>query len=315
VATLFDSRQAPTRERMEFWLNTVCSQILPVKIDPRHDVSPSAAMSCVQIGEMAIRTVVGGDHVYSRSMAEVRAGDPDTLQIGFPVGGSSILVQDGREAVLSAGDMVLYDSSRPFTLVMEERFHWQVFLFPKTVLRRPTSELREITAIRMGGDAGMAGVVQRFLRGVAKDGARLEGDDGALMLGKHAADLAGTLIHSAFGKGWEVQDADSVLRERVSLFIQLHHSDPTLRPGMLAVAHSVSLRRLHAAFEGTGHTVMDEVRRLRLELIRADLADHRLRHLTIGQIAASHGSAGLASFSRAFRAAYGMSPSEFRATA
>jgi hypothetical protein len=39
---------------------------------------------------------------------DVRRGDPQTMQIGIPKGGSSILVQDGREAVLNAGDMVLY---------------------------------------------------------------------------------------------------------------------------------------------------------------------------------------------------------------
>jgi AraC-like DNA-binding protein len=315
VATLFDARKAPTHERMEFWLNTVCSQILPVQIDPRHDAAPAAAMSCLAIGDMAIRTVVGGDHVYSRSSAELRAGDPDTLQIGLPLGGSSILVQDGREAVLSAGDMVLYDSSRPFTLAMQERFHWQVFLFPKSLLRRPTRELRDITAIRMRGDTGLAGVVQRFLRGVARDGARLEVDPEAIMLGKHAADLAGTLIRSTFGKEWDVRDTDGVLRERVSAFIQIHHSDPRLGPGMIALAHNVSLRRLHAAFEGTERSVMDEVRRARLDAIRSDLCDSRFDHQTIGRIAASHGLPSLASFSRAFRNAYGVTPSEFRATA
>jgi AraC-like DNA-binding protein len=298
---------------MEYWLNTVCSQILPVQIDPRHDATPAAAMSCLAIGEMAIRTVVGGDHVYSRSTTELRAGDPDTLQIGVPLGGTSILVQDGREAVLSAGDMVLYDSSRPFTLAMQERFHWQVFLFPKSLLRRPTRELREITAIRMRGDTGLTGVVQRFLRGVARDGARLENDSEAIMLGTHAADLASTLIRSTFGKEWDVHDADGVLRERVSAFVHAHHADPTLGPGMLALAHNVSLRRLHAAYEGTGRTVMDEVRRVRLEAIRSDLSDRRLGHLTIGQIAASHGLLSLASFSRAFRSTYGLAPSEHRA--
>jgi AraC-like DNA-binding protein len=299
---------------MEYWLSTVCSQILPVQIDPRHDAAPAAAMSCLAIGDMAIRTVVGGDHVYSRSTKELRAGDPDTLQIGIPLGGSSILVQDGREAVLAAGDMVLYDSSRPFTLAMQERFHWQVFLFPKSLLRRPTHELREITAIRMRGDTGLAGVVQRFLRGVARDGSRLENDADAIMLGKHAADLAGTLIRSTFGREWDVDDADAVLRERVSAFVQAHHTDPALGPGMLALAHNVSLRRLHAAYEGTGRTLMDEVRRVRLEAIRSDLSDHRFSHLTIGQIAAGHGLLSLASFSRAFRSAYGLAPSEFRAT-
>lgn len=81
---------------MAFWLETVCEQILPVQIDPRHDAVPRAAMACAKLGALRIRDVVGGDHVYVRSEADIRRGDPDTYQIGTPLGGSSILVQDGR---------------------------------------------------------------------------------------------------------------------------------------------------------------------------------------------------------------------------
>lgn len=299
---------------MAYWLDTVCSQILPVQIDPRHDSSPLAAMSCFQIGDMAIRTVVGGDHVYRRSEAEVRLGDPGTLQVGFPVGGSSILVQDGREAVLSAGDMVLYDSSRPFSLVMEKRFHWQVFLFPKSVLRRPDHELQEITAIRMRGDSGIAGVTQRFLRGIASDGARFEADPEAHALGQHSADLIGTVIHSVFGHEWEIRDASAVLRESVSDYIRANHSDHSLSPAVIASAQRVSLRRLHTSFEGTERTVMEDLRSVRLEQIRLDLGAPGLRYRTIGEISAAHGMPSLTSFSRAFRAVYGLTPSEYRAT-
>ncbi len=33
-------------QRMAYWLETVCSQILPVKIDPRHDRIPDGGMAC-----------------------------------------------------------------------------------------------------------------------------------------------------------------------------------------------------------------------------------------------------------------------------
>lgn len=37
----FDTTSEDERHRMAFWLETVCEQILPVQIDPRHDASPA----------------------------------------------------------------------------------------------------------------------------------------------------------------------------------------------------------------------------------------------------------------------------------
>lgn len=193
MGELFDTRQARRKDRMAFWLDTVCQQILPVKIDPRHDAQPEAAMGCRRLGNLAIREVVGGDHVYVRDDNDVRRGDPQTVQIGIPTGGSSILVQDGREAVLSAGDMMLYDSSRPFTLVMQDRFHWHVFLLPKHKLRRSDAELRTLTATPMRGDGGVSGVVSHFLLDLAARGREFEDQPTAGALGENAADLIGTL--------------------------------------------------------------------------------------------------------------------------
>ena len=110
MGDLYDTRGQAERGRMAFWLETVCAQILPVRIDPRHDSVPRAALASNRLGALQMRRVVGGDHVYARGERELRQGDPDTLQIGMPRGGGSILVQDGREAVLKPGDMVLYDT-------------------------------------------------------------------------------------------------------------------------------------------------------------------------------------------------------------
>ena len=110
MGDLYDTRGQAERGRMAFWLETVCAQILPVRIDPRHDSVPRAALASNRLGALQMRRVVGGDHVYARGERELRQGDPDTLQIGMPRGGGSILVQDGREAVLKPGDMVVYDT-------------------------------------------------------------------------------------------------------------------------------------------------------------------------------------------------------------
>lgn len=315
MGDLFDTRSEPERARMAFWLETVCEQILPVQIDPRHDSYPRAAMACNHLGSLGLRRVVGGDHVYVRNERDVRRGDPDTVQIGMPRGGASILVQDGREALLTPGDMVLYDSARPFTLVMEDRFNWQVFLLPKSKLRRSDAELRSLTAVRMAGASGISGVVYQFLRRLASDVDALEADPSAAALGENAADLIATLVQSHFGRPWEVRDPEHVLREQVLGFIGQHHTDPQLQPVAIAKAQGISVRRLHLLFEGTGTTVMDVVRSNRLAGARRDLADPRLQHRSIRQVSSAHGWNSPTVFSRQFRAAYGCTPRESRATA
>jgi AraC-like DNA-binding protein len=312
---LFDTRQTSERERMAFWLETVCQQILPVKIDPRSDAQPKAAMSCSRMGDLAVREVVGGDHVYVRDDNDVRKGDPETVQIGIPTRGSSILVQDGREAVLNSGDMVLYDSSRPFTLVMEDRFHWHVFLLPKLKLRRSDAELRTLTAVTMRGGDGIPGVVSHFLLDLAARRSDLETSAAAPALGENAADLIATLVRSEFGTPWNVDRPEVVLRQQVMLHIEQHHDQPDLDPTAIANAIGVSLRTLHQLFVGDELTVMEAVRKHRLAQIRRDLSDPRLAHRSIGRVAAAHGLTNATVFARGFKAEFGTTPREFRATA
>ena len=269
-------------------------------------------MRSTSLGALQVRQVVGGEHVYVRGEPEIRAGDPGTLQVGMQLMGSSILIQDGREAVMGAGDIVLYDSSRPFSLVMDERFHSQVFLPPKDKLRRSDREIAQLTAVRICGSTGVAGVVARFLRDMAERSEELEADGAAAALCENAADLVGTLVRAELGQQWAVREPQRQLLDSALAFVEAHLRDPSLGPERVAHAVNVSVRRLHQVFAGTGRTVGDHIRDLRLAGVRRDLADPRLAGLSIARVAAAHGWQNASAFSRQFRLTEGCTPSEFR---
>jgi AraC-like DNA-binding protein len=84
---------------------------------------------------------------------------------------------------------------------------------------------------------------------------------------------------------------------------------------MIAAENHVSLRYLHKLFETQQMTVAGWIRQRRLERCRRDLRDPALSHLPVSAIAARSGLIDAAHFSRVFRAAYGISPSEYRLTA
>ncbi len=70
--------------------------------------------------------------------------------VGLQVTGSSMVVQDGREAVLRPGDMAPYDTTRPYTLVNENGIHQHFFRIAHSELpaARPFPPARRARASR-----------------------------------------------------------------------------------------------------------------------------------------------------------------------
>ncbi|MGC5286637.1 helix-turn-helix transcriptional regulator [Micromonospora sp. DT231] len=81
---------------------------------------------------------------------------------------------------------------------------------------------------------------------------------------------------------------------------------------LVADAHHISVRSLHRLFEAEDTTVASYIRDLRLARCRRDLTDPALRSLPAQAVAARWGFPDKAHFSRAFRAAYGITPQEHR---
>ncbi|OIJ95632.1 hypothetical protein BIV24_08495 [Streptomyces colonosanans] len=97
-------------------------------------------------------------------------------------------------------------------------------------------------------------------------------------------------------------------------FIDLHLTDADLSPKTIARAHHISVRYLHRLFKEGGTTVGRWIQHRRLEGCRRALTFRRWENVTIGAVANRWGFQSAAHFSRVFRAAYGMSPQEWRET-
>jgi AraC-like DNA-binding protein len=109
------------------------------------------------------------------------------------------------------------------------------------------------------------------------------------------------------------ESRQQAMTARIQAFIDRHLGDPGLSPGMIAAAHHISIRALHKLYEAQEQTVTASIRRRRLERCRRDLLDPALPDRPAGAVGARWGFPDAAAFSRAFRAAYGLPPGEYRA--
>ena len=101
--------------------------------------------------------------------------------------------------------------------------------------------------------------------------------------------------------GWEVKS-----------FIEDQLGDPRLTPGQIAAAHHISLRYLYRVFEAEQTSVGLWICGRRLDHCRRDLTDPTLAGRPVSAIGARWGFVDATHFTRSFKAAYGVTPGDYR---
>jgi AraC-like DNA-binding protein len=313
MAVLIRTSDIPPPYRHDAWRSIACDTLGPLdmRIDP--DVPLRGEIEAGYLGPVAVgRVQTSTPHSVHRTPRLIRSGGSELYRVVLAMSGSPRLAQDGRAAQLRPGEFAIYDFVRPYELAYDSAVQLAVFGFPRDLLALPSSA-SEITAVPIAADRGIGALAAPLLRRVALD---LESYQpaSAARLYTVMMDLVSTAVAE------RVDQADSLLaasRERTLLlrihaFIEQHLGEADLTPGIVAVAHHVSVRYLHRLFEDEDMTVAAWIRRRRLERCRRDLADPAFLTLPVSAVAARWGLPDSAHFSRLFRRTYGLPPAEYR---
>jgi AraC-like DNA-binding protein len=110
------------------------------------------------------------------------------------------------------------------------------------------------------------------------------------------------------------QTMHDTLELRIKQYLEQHLGEADLDAARIAAAHHISVRHLYTMLARMGISLGEWLRLRRLEKSRLDLAGREGPSTTIAAIARRWGFADPTHFSRVFRAAYGMSPREWRAS-
>ncbi|WP_405907422.1 MULTISPECIES: helix-turn-helix domain-containing protein [unclassified Streptomyces] len=237
--------------------------------------------------------------------------------LALVLGGELVLDQAGRTTRVGRGDLVLFDTGCPFRLRPTAPWNAVVTAHlaptPPTPSSSPPPSLPpggpgRLVARELPGREGVAALVAGFLAGLARDATPYRPCE-ELRLGMVVTDLVGALRDQGLG---EEDPEPPVLLPRIQAYVLRHLGDGGLTPDRVAAAHHISTRYLHRLFQRQGLTVAAWIKAQRLERCRRDLADPHLRRLPVYAIGARWGFANAADFSRAFRTAYGITPTCFR---
>jgi AraC-like DNA-binding protein len=224
-------------------------------------------------------------------------------------------VREPRDLLLQPGDICFYDAHRPPPLYFPPRSRMKAFLVSRASLGLQEDAVHRITNAPVSRASRLGSLVSPFLSELA-DAAPSSPPPVGQLLAWNAVNLLATLARGQLdGEGPAPQGYRSPLTDRILRFMELHLAEEDLSPETIARAHHISVRYLHRLFQVRGTTVGRWIQRRRLEECRRDLLLRGRENQTIAAVAGRWGFPSATHFSRVFRAAYGMSPSEWRDTA
>jgi AraC-like DNA-binding protein len=290
----------------------VNDSFVPLQVSSTHPDRFRGMIRGAGIDEVHVSDVRASSHVVERTPELIARGDRPYFKVSLMLAGTGLLIQDDREAVLSPGDLAVYDTSRPYSLVFDQDFRTMVVMFPRHLLTLPPDMVGQLTAVRISGSEGLGSVVAPYLTQLAGNLDQLAGSTGA-RLAHSALDLVATVFARELDLDGESADPHRALMQRIRGHIDRNLASTDLGPASIAAAHFISTRHLHGLFQEQGTTVSTWIRTRRLEQCRRDLVDPILADRPVAAIAARWGFVDAAHFSRAFKSTYGVSPSEFRA--
>ncbi|WP_280717756.1 helix-turn-helix domain-containing protein [Kitasatospora sp. MAP5-34] len=305
----------PDEEKAAFWGEAVSRTLVPVEVAPPAGRPFEGSLESHRLGYVRVSTLAADATRVSRTpglIARSPQAEPQ-VGVGVQVSGRAVLVQDGRRAEVAEGGLVLYDTARPYFFDYPERFRSHVFQVPRRLLAVPESDIRQAAGTAVTPTEGFGAVLLPFLGRLAASAHSCPASVGD-RLGGSFADLLITLIaHLTGPTATDPHTSNGHLVRRVRDHIDRHLGDPELSPEIIAQAHHISVRYLHRLFESEGVTVGRFIQQCRLEACARELARRSRTAPTVSAVAQRWGFVNPAHFSRAFRAAYGMSPSDWRA--
>jgi AraC-like DNA-binding protein len=310
VTVIVDTTTVPLAERNELWTRAHVEGVpYPVEVRVTAPGPIRGSLVAHAFGPAAM--------FRDRGEASTVRGVPGAgrgfgvLNLTLVLAGRLVIHRASRVEVIGVGDLVMWDPAASIEFMADAPYDVLTFCLPKLLLGSTGAQICERLGTRTPGDRGMGAVAATFLRRVWAEAESAP----ELVSGPDVADCVAALsraLHAPVCPLAETRNGHSSLLEQLRAHAEAQLADPGLSVASLARAHAISERYVQKLFAADGCSVSEWVRARRLERVRRDLLDPRLASEPIAAIAARWGLRHPSYFSRIFREAYGLSPSEAR---
>src|SRR5262245_46398928 len=114
MRTIFSTDGLPARDRLSYWLDVVCKEVVVHDEEPLGSEDFNADISVDHIADLAINIVNLSPTKIIHRKEHISRSSPDDLLVCRILAGPFLLEQDQREAVVQQGEFTLLDLRLPY---------------------------------------------------------------------------------------------------------------------------------------------------------------------------------------------------------
>jgi AraC family transcriptional activator of tynA and feaB len=308
----FSTRDFPRSGKVARWNDIIAEVFTPLETRAEKPEEFEGSVDCIQLGDIFLANVIASPAKVIRSPEYAAASRERHYFLHMQLNGQLRVVQEGREALLNEGDLVLCDSALPYSLDYSRPSDTLVMIAKPSDVKQRLPAPECVLGVELNGRQGMSQTLSVMMRSVWQQAKIGLPDEIGVRAGRNLLDLFATSCMHTFGERVADSAVAAARRSHIRCYIEMNLRDPDLTVGSVAAAFRISPRYLHMLFVDEDETISGYIRRRRLEECHKRLLDPMWRRRSITELAYAWGFNNTTHFARVFRERYGMSPREFR---
>lgn len=296
-------------EGLAQWKSFVRDNFPWLEITSSAKSSFAADVQSHQLGSSVLATIRSADTEVHRTPELAVRADAGYVKLMWQLTGVMEIEQDHRRAVITPGEACVCDTARPYRVSVMENAHFAVLTLPYNALPGWEQVSQKLCGSRLQDVVtahAALGALMALLRTPPADDP--EGTENVLRAIQWM--LAASMRRAA--QPTASVDPRGCRLGKAQMYVLDHIADPGLDPTELASALHMSRRALYLLFKEYRMTPGRMIHDLRLERCQKALCDPSQESRSMTEIAFDNGFEDAATFSRLFKAQYGMTPSECR---
>jgi AraC-like DNA-binding protein len=309
--TLFTTEHVARREQFDFWRESI-SVVFQAEPLPDHEKQKGfeASVRAYHLGALMVGHVDFEAQRFVRDRKRAAADGLDHYLVHLYDRGGLVGTAEDRERVLQGGDVQILDLSQP-NLTRADQSATIAIVVPRDTLRQGLPDC-DLHGLVLRGDRGAGALLADYMRSLTSRAEDITTADAPFVAHATTEMIAACFRTSAETLARARTAIEAVTLERIQRHIAANLASPELLPDVLCARFNLSRTQLYRLFEPLGG-VAGYIQGKRLSRAYSELADLKQGHRRIYDIAFDLGFASEAHFSRAFRRAFGVSPSDVRA--
>lgn len=294
----------------ERW-RAMLSIVFDVELEHRADADGfTASMTTHHLGGLLLSETAGSAVRFRRSGATIARSAIDHFLVQVYVEGGYAGSVGGQEVEMRAGDVCVLDLTRPLATRAGD-FRNITIVVPRDSLAPLVKAPDALHGTILPGTSAVGSLLADHLRTLHTQLPDMTAREAQAVAGGTAGLVAACLGAVADTREPPIPELHAAMLARIRRFIDERLESPTLDGDAICRHFGLSRSSLYRLFEPLGG-VAAHIRGRRLARALADLATPQPGRTRIIDIALHWGFGSEASFSRAFRAAYGLTPGEAR---